>query len=68
LSKVCLARVAFQPQGRCGFLMPLAGDVECQNIVDIVYAGTVGLVKQSDSVTDISFDILSLQALFLVPR
>lgn len=34
----------------------------------IVDTGTVGLVKQSDSITDISFDILSLQALFLVPR
>lgn len=34
----------------------------------ITHTGTVGLVKQSDSITDISFDILSLQALFLVPR
>ncbi|KAJ9283594.1 hypothetical protein DTO021C3_8807 [Paecilomyces variotii] len=33
-----------------------------------VITRTVGLVKQSDSITDISFDILSLQALFLVPR
>lgn len=31
-------------------------------------AGVVGLVKESDSITDLSFDILSLEALFLVPR
>lgn len=30
--------------------------------------GTVGLVKEDDYITDLSFDILSLEALFLVPR
>lgn len=30
--------------------------------------GIVGLAKQSDYITDLSFDILSLEALFLVPR
>lgn len=30
--------------------------------------GIVGLAKESDATTDISFDILSLEALFLVPR
>lgn len=30
--------------------------------------GIVGLARESDAVTDISFDILSLEALFLVPR
>ena len=28
----------------------------------------IGLVKDSDEIIDISFDILSLEALFLVPR
>lgn len=28
----------------------------------------MGLVEQSESITDLSFDILSLEALFLVPR
>jgi hypothetical protein len=30
--------------------------------------GIVGLAKQSDYIIDLSFDILSLEALFLVPR
>ena len=30
--------------------------------------GVVGIAKDSDSIIDISFDILSLEALFLVPR
>ncbi|EYE96345.1 uncharacterized protein EURHEDRAFT_410860 [Aspergillus ruber CBS 135680] len=33
-----------------------------------VIARVVGLAKESDGITDISFDILSLEALFLVPR
>jgi hypothetical protein len=33
-----------------------------------VIARIVGLVKESDYITDLSFDILSLEALFLVPR
>ena len=32
------------------------------------FAGIVGLSKDSDIIVDISFDILSLEALFLVPR
>lgn len=36
--------------------------------VAFVVARTVGLVEQSESITDLSFDILSLEALFLVPR
>ncbi len=31
-------------------------------------AGLIGLMKDSDRIIDISFDILSLEALFLVPR
>ena len=31
-------------------------------------AGIIGLAKDSDRIIDISFDILSLEALFLVPR
>lgn len=30
--------------------------------------GIVGLFKDGDAITEISFDILSLEALFLVPR
>ena len=30
--------------------------------------GIVGLLKDGDAITEISFDILSLEALFLVPR
>ncbi|XRM40987.1 hypothetical protein ABZX51_004289 [Aspergillus tubingensis] len=33
-----------------------------------VIARIIGLAKQSDYITDLSFDILSLEALFLVPR
>ncbi|GFF73352.1 hypothetical protein IFM60648_03920 [Aspergillus lentulus] len=33
-----------------------------------VIARIVGLAKESDYITDLSFDILSLEALFLVPR
>jgi len=32
------------------------------------YAGVIGLVKDSDQIIDTSFDILSLEALFMVPR
>jgi hypothetical protein len=32
------------------------------------HAGIIGLVKKSDDIIGISFDILSLEALFLVPR
>ena len=30
--------------------------------------GIIGLVKDSAAITDVSFDILSLEALFLLPR
>ncbi|KAL1998344.1 hypothetical protein VTN02DRAFT_6362 [Thermoascus thermophilus] len=36
--------------------------------VAFVVSRTVGLVKEDDYITDLSFDILSLEALFLVPR
>ena len=32
------------------------------------YAGVIGLIKHSGEITETSFDILSLEALFLVPR
>lgn len=32
------------------------------------HLGTVGLVKGSEYITDLSFDILSIEAVFLVPR
>ena len=32
------------------------------------YLGVVGLSKDSDHIIDVSFDILSLEAIFLVPR
>jgi hypothetical protein len=31
-------------------------------------AGIIGLVKDSDAIVDIAFDILSLEALLLIPR
>lgn len=33
-----------------------------------VVAGIVGLIKDSGYITDMAFDILSMVALFLVPR
>ncbi|KAL1987458.1 hypothetical protein VTN96DRAFT_3840 [Rasamsonia emersonii] len=36
--------------------------------IAFVVARIVGLAKQNDYITDLSFDILSLEALFLVPR
>jgi hypothetical protein len=33
-----------------------------------VCTGVIGLVKDSDQIIDTSFDILSLEALFMVPR
>ena len=33
-----------------------------------MFSGAVGLIKGNDFVLDLSFDILSLEALFLVPR
>ncbi|KAL1969166.1 hypothetical protein VTN77DRAFT_420 [Rasamsonia byssochlamydoides] len=36
--------------------------------IAFVVARIVGVVKQSDDIIDLSFDILSLEALFLVPR
>ena len=32
------------------------------------HVGVIGLIKHSEGITDTSFDILSLEALFLVPR
>lgn len=49
--------------------MPL--DVVCSPLQEGLLSqiiGVVGLVKDSDRIVDISFDILSLEALFLVPR
>ncbi|PIG87025.1 hypothetical protein AARAC_010416, partial [Aspergillus arachidicola] len=34
----------------------------------LCHRGIIGLAKDSDYITDLSFDILSLEALFLVPR
>ena len=34
----------------------------------MVSQGIVGLAKDSEHITDVAFDILSLEALFLVPR
>ena len=36
--------------------------------VAFLIARVIGLAKDSDKIIDISFDILSLEALFLVPR
>ena len=33
-----------------------------------VFLGVIGLAKASDEIIDIAFDILALEALFLVPR
>jgi len=39
------------------------------NLADVVcFLGVIGLVKASDEIIGIAFDILSLEALFLVPR
>lgn len=35
---------------------------------DIIGIGIVGLAKDNDRIIDTSFDILALEALFLVPR
>jgi hypothetical protein len=41
----------------------------CLNTIPtILRIGAIGLLKQSDYLTDISFDTLALLALFLVPR
>ena len=32
------------------------------------YVGTIGLINRNDHVVDTAFDILSLEALFMVPR
>lgn len=37
-------------------------------MLTIEYLGVIGLVRQDANIVDISFDILSLEALFLVPR
>lgn len=37
-------------------------------MLTIEYLGVIGLVRQDANIIDISFDILSLEALFLVPR
>jgi hypothetical protein len=34
----------------------------------MICAGIVGLIKGSNVITDTAFDILSLEALFMVPR
>ena len=34
----------------------------------MIYPGVVGLIKNSGEIIDLSFDILSLEALVLVPR
>ena len=34
----------------------------------MICAGVVGLIKDSNVITDTAFDILSLEALFMVPR
>jgi hypothetical protein len=34
----------------------------------MICAGIVGLIKDSNVITDTAFDILSLEALFMVPR
>ena len=36
--------------------------------VAFLIARVVGLARDSDMIIDVSFDILSLEALFLVPR
>lgn len=33
-----------------------------------VFAGIIGLVKDSDAIVNTAFDILSLEALLLIPR
>jgi len=35
---------------------------------DGILAGAIGLARGNDYIIDLSFDILSLEALFLVPR
>ena len=42
--------------------------MEWSSNVQISTIGIIGLSKDSDRIVDISFDILSLEALFLVPR
>ena len=37
-------------------------------MLTINFLGVIGLVRKESNITDISFDILSLEALFLVPR
>jgi hypothetical protein len=36
--------------------------------INPLFTGVVGLARQSDDIIGIAFDILSLEALFLVPR
>lgn len=48
----------------------LRGDSSLRNgqSADMRHTGVIGLVNNSDHFVEISFDILSLEALFLVPR
>jgi hypothetical protein len=41
-------------------------DVKASKLM--ICAGIVGLIKDSNAITDTAFDILSLEALFMVPR
>lgn len=42
--------------------------IECHILLTIKLLGVIGLVRNDANITEISFDILSLEALFLVPR
>ena len=41
---------------------------ESRTVLTKLFTGTVGLLRQSEYIVDVSFDILSMAALFLVPR
>lgn len=65
---ICLASTQLFQLGQFPQLGSLGGP-EYGWIADLHnHPGIIGLAKQSDYITDLSFDILSLEALFLVPR
>ena len=66
-SRFCLASVQCLASAEC-VPSAIGGTVldSCSLTRGVI--GIVGLLKDGDAITEISFDILSLEALFLVPR
>ena len=68
--RICLASVQGLASAECVCPVPSGGPSWILGfmLTDTGRIGIVGLFKDGDAVTELSFDILSLEALFLVPR